>query len=185
MKYNFHDYPLSNNNQGGRTAHMNIGQVKGMIYRTEIMDYMRDGMALSEPVPLCSGEKVLDSYFAYYVNVKDNLMSLPCFSFIIDSEQGKLVSIKKGSKSMEEMEEIKGVNIVISKKNIPERRHAGEIYKELYPEIREWFYQVIEIEEQKRKISQFYKAFCCFTGEGKIPFYKNIAPEYFKWIENI
>lgn len=159
---------------------MNIDQIKGIICQTEIADYMRDGMALSEPVPIPGEEGFREGGFAYYVDVRKDLMSPPCFYFLLDLSCRRVVSIKRNDKGKD-----RGTDIVISGEEIQERRKAGKIYKELYPEVRPLFFREIQSPEQREKIRMFYNAFRSFIGEGKIPFYREAAPEYFAWLERI
>lgn len=184
---------------------MKIWEVKNVIYDTEIAEYLRDGMAVSDPLPIMQKDRLVDLYLVYYVNVKKNTMSEPFFTFTIDTEKGTLLSVERwnerkqrekiGSvqKNTEKREfSISNENgkdakkeILISSDTIENRKKAKEEYENLYPEMRDYFYKESLSREIKESMKQFCHAFCLYSGEGKVNYYKQAVPEFFRWMERI
>lgn len=162
---------------------MKVWEVKKVIYNTEIVDYLRDGMAVSDPLPILQNDRLVDAYLVYYVNVKKNTMSEPVFTFIIDTAKGKLLSVEKWNSSIRKHE--KATEILISCETIEMRKKAKEEYECLYPKMREFFYKEHLPAEIKKQMQQFYHAFCLYSGERKVYYYKQAVPEFFRWIESI
>lgn len=157
---------------------MELKQVKSILHQTKCGEMFMDGMGCSEPILTHSNKGLVDNFFVYLVNKRENTVTGPLarIGLYADSETlAYLISCEEKPFSVSPKESIPYISPLAS-------AHEHEEYSSLYGEIRKIAFKEFCSESERATILRYVDLLQKIVSKSLYRFYKESAPEFFEWV---
>lgn len=158
---------------------MELRQVKNRLLQTECGELIMDRMDISEPMLTKDKDGLVDNFFIYLVDMEEHINYGPVGRAGIDAETGKL----KYLVSCNENPFSKKPTDIITAGTASATGTKYEAYSKMYPCVRAFAFKEHCSDEERRILRDYYHSFLGIVNPALLPFYKEMAPSFFSWVE--
>lgn len=157
---------------------MELKQVKSLLHQTKCGEMFMDGMGCSEPVLTQSEKGLIDNFFIYLTNKRENNVTGPIARIGLYADNGTLaylISCEEKPFSVLPKESLPYVSPSFSV-------HEYEEYSSLYGEIRKIAFKEHCTDEECEMILRYIDLFKKVVSKSLYRFYQELAPSFFGWV---
>ena len=167
---------------------MKLEQVESCLMSTEFGERIVEGMSISEPLLTKDEDELIDNFFVYFAygfthdHPSYSGYSGPAGRVSINAETCTLKDLVPGrdkpfSKSPSDTIE--------AKMDFASQNGADYArYSELYPQVREFAFKEDCSETERQILQDYHDSFLKIVDSALLPFYKELAPSFFVWVED-
>ena len=159
---------------------MELKQVKSILHQSECGEMFLDGMGCSEPILTKSKNGLIDNFFVYLANKKEETYSATIAKISLLAENGSIIRVVSCSDepfSVPPTETIKVDSFSPSEQDYKE-------YSALYAKIRSIAFKTPCSSSEQQTISAYLDSLEKVVNKSLFPFYKELAPTFFEWATN-